>query len=109
MKGNTNNNKYLIWFWAIFIFPFLFVIVLFILISKEKLGPMPSFSQLENPEYYLASEVLSEDGVLLGKISVENLTWTDYKDFSPYLPQALLATEDIRYYRHSGIDIRGLG
>lgn len=109
MKGNSSNKKYLIWFWALFISPLAAVIVLFILISKEKLGPMPSFSQLENPEYYLASEVLSEDGVLLGKISVENLTWTDYKDFSPYLPQALLATEDIRYYRHSGIDIRGLG
>ncbi len=109
MKGNTNNNKYLIWFWALFIFPFLFVIVLFILISKEKLGPMPSFGELENPEYYLAAEVISEDGVLLGKISIENRTWTEYKDLSHYLTDALVATEDIRYTRHSGIDIRGLG
>src|SRR5665647_3269045 len=109
MKGNTNNNKYLIWFWAIFIFPFLFVIVLFILISKEKLGPMPSFGELENPEYYLAAEVISEDGVLLGKISIENRTWTEYKDLSHYLTDALIATEDIRYHNHSGIDIRGLG
>jgi penicillin-binding protein 1A len=109
MKGNSNNKKYLIWFWIIFILPLAFVFTLFILISKGKLGPMPSFAELENPEYYLASEVISEDGVLLGKISIENLTWTDYKDFSPYLPKALLATEDIRYFRHSGIDIRGLG
>jgi penicillin-binding protein 1A len=58
MKGNSSNKKYLIWFWALFISPLAAVIVLFILISKEKLGPMPSFSQLENPEYYLASEVL---------------------------------------------------
>ncbi len=70
---------------------------------------MPSFSELENPEYYLAAEVLSEDGVMLGKISVENRTWTEFKDISPYLTNALIATEDIRYYRHSGIDIRGLG
>jgi penicillin-binding protein 1A len=109
MNGNSNNKKYLIWFWTIFIFPFLLVILLFILISKEKLGPMPSFKELENPEYYLAAEVYSEDGVLLGKISIENLTWTDYKDLSPYLIDALIATEDIRYKRHSGIDIRGLG
>jgi len=47
MKGNTNNKKYLIWFWALFVFPFVVVITLFILISKEKLGPMPSFGELE--------------------------------------------------------------
>ncbi|MGA2405755.1 MAG: transglycosylase domain-containing protein [Bacteroidales bacterium] len=108
MKGNTNNKKYLIWFWALFIFPFVFVITLFILISKEKLGPMPSFGELENPEYYLAAQVFSEDGVLLGKISIENRTWTEYKDISHYLTDALVATEDTRYIRHSGIDIRGL-
>jgi penicillin-binding protein 1A len=108
MKGNKKNRKYLIWFWAIFIFPFALAITIFILISKEKLGPMPSFSELENPEYYLAAEVYSEDEVLLGKISIENRTWTEYKDMSPYLINALIATEDIRYYRHSGIDIRGL-
>jgi penicillin-binding protein 1A len=109
MKVNTENKKYLIWFWSLFAFPFVVVIVLFILISKNKLGPMPSFGELENPEYYLAAQVLSEDGVLLGKISIENRTWTEYKDLSPYLTDALVATEDIRYNRHSGVDIRGLG
>jgi len=109
MKGNLANRKYLIWFWTLFALPFVIVIVLFILISKGKLGPMPSFSELENPEYKLAAEVYSEDGVLIGKISIENRTWTEYKDLSPYLIDALIVTEDIRYYRHSGIDIRGLG
>lgn len=108
MKGNNNNKKYLIWFWSIFSFPFLFILILFILISKGILGPMPSFEELENPEYYLAAQVLSEDGELLGKISIENRTWTEFKDISPYLVNALISTEDIRYYRHSGIDIRGL-
>ena len=70
---------------------------------------MPSFSELENPEYFLDAEVYAEDGVLLGKISMKNLTWTNYKDISPWLVDALIATEDIRYNRHSGIDIRGLG
>jgi penicillin-binding protein 1A len=109
MKGNSVNRKYLIWFWIIFALPFVVVITLSILISKEKLGPIPSFSELENPEYFLAAEVYSEDDVLLGKISIENRTWTDFNDLSPYLVNALIATEDIRYYRHSGIDIRGLG
>lgn len=109
MKGISGNTKYLIWFWAIFIFPFALIIAIFILISKEKLGPMPTFTELENPEYYLAAEVYSEDEVLLGKIAIENRTWTEYKDLSPYLVDALVSTEDIRYYRHSGIDIRGLG
>ena len=70
---------------------------------------MPSFAELENPEYYLAAQVISEDGIVLGKISIENRTWTEYKDLSPYLVNALIATEDIRFQRHSGIDIRGLG
>jgi len=109
MKDKLSNKKYLIWFWSIFAVPFLLAIILFVLISSGKLGPMPSFSELENPEYNLAAEVYSEDGVLLGKISIENRTWTEYKELSPYLINALIATEDIRFYRHSGIDIRGLG
>lgn len=109
MKRFTDNTKYLIWFWTLFSIPVVLVILLFVLISKEKLGPMPSFRELENPDYWLAAEVFSEDDVLIGKISIENLTWTEYKDLSPWLVSALVATEDIRYYRHSGIDIRGLG
>ena len=109
MKRFSDNTKYLIWFWTLFILPIVFIVLLFILITTEKLGPMPSFKELENPEYFLAAEVYSEDGVLLGKISIENLTWTEYKDLSPWITDALVATEDIRYYRHSGIDIRGLG
>ena len=109
MKGTNPNRKYIVWFWTLFAVPFVVIILLFFLISRGKLGPMPSFRELENPEYYLAAEVFSEDGVLLGKISIENRTWTEYKDLSPYLVDALIATEDIRYYRHSGIDVRGLG
>jgi penicillin-binding protein 1A len=70
---------------------------------------MPTFQELENPENNLAAEVFSEDGVLLGKYYIENRTWTDYKGISPYVIDALIATEDIRFQRHSGIDIRGLG
>jgi penicillin-binding protein 1A len=111
MKGNTTYRKYLIWFWTLFALPFVFVIVLFILISSGKLGPMPSFAELENPKNNLAAEVYSEDGVLLGKYYLEgqNRTWTEFKQISPDVINALIATEDIRFYRHSGIDVRALG
>jgi penicillin-binding protein 1A len=109
MNGNTQHRKYLILFWILFALPFISVIGLFIMISNEKLGPMPSFSELENPKNNLAAEVYSEDGVLLGKYYLENRTWTDYKEISPYVVNALVATEDIRFYRHSGVDVRALG
>lgn len=109
MTENKKYRKYLIWLWALVAFPYVFIIVIFLLISAEKLGPMPTFEELENPENSLASEVYSEDGVLLGKFYIENRTWTDYKDISENIIKALLATEDIRFYRHSGIDVRGLG
>lgn len=108
MKGTVRNKKYLIWFWSIFTFPFILLITIFILIGKGKLGPMPSFAELENPQLNLAAQVISEDEVLLGLIALENRTWTDFEELSPYLVDALIATEDIRYYRHSGIDLRGL-
>ncbi|MDX9812669.1 MAG: transglycosylase domain-containing protein [Bacteroidales bacterium] len=109
MKGDSKSRKYLIVFWSLFALPLIVIALLFLLISLEKLGPMPSFSELENPEYNLAAEVYSEDGVLLGTISIENRTWTEYNEISPYLVDALVATEDIRFHRHSGIDVRGLG
>jgi penicillin-binding protein 1A len=108
MAGIEKKKKYLIGFWALVCLPILAAILIFILISREKLGPMPSFDELENPQYFLAAEVYSEDEVLLGTISIENRSWTEYNDLSPYLINALIATEDIRYYRHSGIDIRGI-
>ncbi len=101
-------RKYKIWFWAIFATPFVLIITIFILISFDLFGPMPSFEELENPENNLAAEVYSADGVLLGKFFLQNRTWVDYDEISPYVIGALIATEDIRFHRHSGIDIKGL-
>jgi penicillin-binding protein 1A len=103
-------RKNVIWFWVIISLPAVFLLTLFILISANKLGPIPSFEELENPDNSLAAEVYSEDNVLLGKFYIQNQnrTWTDYEDISPYVVDALVATEDIRFYRHSGIDFRGL-
>lgn len=107
-KKEDKYRKYKIWFWAIFATPFVLIIAIFILISFELFGPMPSFEELENPENNLAAEVYSADGVLLGKYFFQNRTWVDYDEISPYVVDALIATEDIRFYRHSGIDIRSL-
>lgn len=107
-KVKPKYRIYIRWFWALYATPFLVVVVLFFLISKEVLGPMPTFEQLENPENNLAAEVYSEDGFLLGKFYIQNRTWTQYRDISPQIVDALIATEDIRFYRHSGIDLKGL-
>lgn len=101
-------RKYIIWFWVIISLPAVFLLILFLLISANKLGPVPSFEELENPDSNLAAEVYSEDNVLLGKFYIQNRTWAEYEDISPYVVDALVATEDIRFYRHSGIDFRGL-
>lgn len=101
-------RKNIVWFWVIISLPAVFLLTLFLLISANRLGPIPSFEELENPDNSLAAEVYSEDNVLLGKFYIQNRTWTDYEDISPYVIDALIATEDIRFHRHSGIDFRGL-
>ncbi|MFT5918184.1 MAG: penicillin-binding protein 1A [Flammeovirgaceae bacterium] len=70
-------------------------------------GGMPPLKQLENPKNELASQLYSEDGVLLGKYFHENRTPVEYSNLSPNLTNALLATEDVRFYEHSGIDMTG--
>lgn len=72
-------------------------------------GEMPSFEMLDNPTKNLASEVYSDDGKVLGTFYLdENRNNIEYKDLSPYLVQALLAREDHRFKKHSGIDGMGL-
>ncbi len=108
-KANPQEKKYVIGFWVLYVLGVLSVVLIFVLISLGRMGPMPTFEQLENPRRNLASEVYSEDGQLLGKFYVQNRVWTNYNDISPYVTDALIATEDVRFYRHSGIDVRGLG
>jgi len=100
-------KKYLIIFWSLLSIPFLVMILLFFLLSSGKLGYVPTFEDLENPKNNLASEVYSADGVLLGKFYLENRTYVNFDELSPNLVNALIATEDIRFHRHSGVDVRG--
>ncbi|MBD99722.1 MAG: penicillin-binding protein [Verrucomicrobia bacterium] len=69
---------------------------------------LPTFEQLENPKSNLATEVYTSDGKVLGKYFYQNRVEVNYKELSPNLVNALVSTEDERYYSHSGIDLRGL-
>lgn len=84
------------------------ILLMFILVSLGWIGYMPSFTELENPEANLATEVISSDGVLLGTYYLENRSNCKYNDLSQSLKDALIATEDSRFYKHSGVDLRAL-
>lgn len=83
--------------------------LIFTLINRGIIGYIPSFEDLENPKTNLATEVYSADGELLGKFYNENRTIVEFKGLSPNIVNSLLATEDIRFYKHTGIDMRALG
>jgi penicillin-binding protein 1A len=95
-------------FWILFSLPFVGLAVIMILINIGVFGYMPDFRRLENPEMNIASEIISSDQELLGKFFNENRTVIDYKEISPNVLNALIATEDIRFYDHSGIDVKAL-
>jgi len=102
------TTKYLIILWSLYTIPLVLFTIIMILIGNEKMGFMPDFDQLENPQTNLASELITEDGELLGKYFIENRTFVNYENLAPHLVDALVATEDVRHYRHSGIDMRSL-
>ena len=110
MRENIKKFKiYLIAFWSLFLLAVGGVVLLFVMIANGRLGFMPSFEELENPKNILASEIYFEDGKILDKYFVsENRTYVDYDNLPPHLVDALVATEDVRFYKHSGIDFRGL-
>ncbi len=108
-KSKKSNSflKYILYFWGLFITGIGLIALLFLMAGWEMLGPMPSFEELENPETNLATEVISSDGKTLGKYFLENRTPVRFEDLPDHLVQALVATEDERFYEHSGIDARG--
>ena len=71
-------------------------------------GKIPSMQELENPQANLASEIYANDGTLMGKIYAENRSAVDFKDISPHVIDALISTEDERFYDHSGIDAKSI-
>lgn len=105
----TVYKKYIRNFWIVYASGVVAVMLLFFVIAEGWLGTMPTFEDLENPENLLASEVVSADHVVLGKYFFkENRSFVSYEEFNPELLNALVATEDVRFFSHSGIDARGL-
>ncbi|BCY27881.1 penicillin-binding protein 1A [Flavobacterium okayamense] len=104
---NQDFSKYIKWFWKLFLGGIAFIILLFLFASWGLLGYMPSFEKLENPDSNVATEIISSDGEVLGKFYAENRVPVKFEDLSPNLVNALVATEDERFYEHSGIDARG--
>jgi penicillin-binding protein 1A len=100
-------KRYLVIIWGIYSIPILMLVILFILLANGKLGYVPTFEDLENPENNLASEVYSADSVLLGPFYLENRTYVGFDELSPNVVNALMAIEDIRFRKHSGVDVRG--
>ena len=96
-------------FWRIFLFGFLAFLLLLLLVNFGVFGKMPSLTELENPSVLQSSEVYASEGTLMGKYYLENgnRSLVKYKDISPNVINALIATEDKRFYKHSGIDMKG--
>ncbi|MCC5931790.1 MAG: transglycosylase domain-containing protein [Cyclobacteriaceae bacterium] len=112
-KKSSVFHKIRMALWLVFLLAFLGFPV-YLLTVKYNIfnlyGQLPSYKALENPESKndLSSELISSDGVLLGKYYRFNRTQVSFDDLSPELVQTLLATEDIRFYEHAGIDLRGM-
>ena len=100
-------NYYKIKFWKIFFYCLGGILLFFLFASWGLFGSMPSFEDLENPDSNLATEIISADGVILGKYFEKNRSQLKYSDLPKNLVDALVATEDVRFYEHSGIDGRG--
>ena len=94
-------------FWMIFGGGLLIIFLLFLLASWGVFGSLPDETSLENPEKNLATEIISTDGKVLGKFYKENRTPVQYEELPKHLVNALIATEDVRFYEHSGIDAIG--
>ncbi len=110
-EGTTKKKKFFNYvrkLWLLWIFFVALGFVFFYGVAEEWFGPMPTFEELENPESNLASEVYSSDGELLGTYFIENRSNVNYRNISPNLINALIAIEDVRFEKHSGVDERAL-
>ena len=106
---NSSSNKWVKRLWKLFVAGLLFILLFLLSIRYGLWGALPDTQELENPKTKLASEIFSEDDKVLGKMFYqEDRTNSDYDDIPSYLKEALIATEDERFYSHSGIDGRAL-
>ncbi|MDP4266513.1 MAG: biosynthetic peptidoglycan transglycosylase, partial [Bacteroidota bacterium] len=108
MIKKISEDKYVRWIWYIFWIPLLSILLLMLILSTGLFGFMPSFEELENPKSNLATEIYSSDQVLLGTYYIQNRSNIHYSDLSPNVTNALIATEDARFEKHSGVDLRSM-
>ncbi|MES1222602.1 MAG: transglycosylase domain-containing protein, partial [Bacteroidota bacterium] len=106
MNKKKDTSKYVKYFWLLAMTPLVLIAVFFIYLSV--FADLPSLEELENPKSNLASEIISSDQQVLGKYYIENRTNVSFENLSPNLVNSLLASEDIRFYKHSGVDLRAL-
>ena len=94
--------------WALLLLSMAGVAAVFTAIAKGKIGNVTPVEELENPNLKFATQIISDDGQLLGtwSLSKENRVYVGYEDLSPHLVHALVATDDVRFSEHSGIDAR---
>ena len=111
-KTKTNKafkQKFAAWFWGIIGAGLLTIVLVFWMITKGWLGYLPPLDELQNPKNKFATEVISSDMQLLGRYyRNENRVSVEYTDISPYMINALIATEDVRFYDHTGVDLKSL-
>ena len=107
-QQNNDNKRYVRIMWVSYLCVLFLIAIFFTMLSFGWLGFMPTFEELENPKANLATEVYADSGELLGYIGVQNRSNVNYKDISPNMINALIATEDARFREHSGIDARSL-
>ncbi|MCR8892304.1 transglycosylase domain-containing protein [Bacteroides sp. ET336] len=102
------RKTFIIVLWALLLIGILATYIIFSAISDGKIGYVPPIEELENPNIKFATQVISDDGKVLGtwSLSKENRLYVGYEDLSPNLVHALVATEDVRFSEHSGIDAR---
>ena len=107
-KSTTTIPKYIRRIWLVFLSGIALFVLLFLAASAGLLGEMPDYTRLENPQTNLATEIISSDSQTLGKFYFEdNRTLMSYDELPQNLIDALIATEDVRFRNHSGIDVRG--
>jgi len=109
MKQLTEKtrNRIVRWFWILLVAPIAGLLLLLCLVWA--FADIPSIEELENPDSKLATQVIAEEGEILTTYHIENRTFVSYEELAPSLVQAAVATEDKRFYEHSGVDLQSLG
>ena len=114
-KTNKKTNrtslttKWMLWLWGLLVAGILAIVVVFWMITKGMLGYLPPLDELQNPKNKFATEIISADMQSLGRFyRNENRVSVEYTDISPYMIDALIATEDVRFYDHTGVDLKSL-